>query len=513
MARKFKRLPRGLGFPRLGFPKGPRFPRGLTRSALKRSTGKLARFLLRSRLLLVFLTLCVLGVIVGLQTRPDPKVVPYGDLFNQMSVVSYRESPSDTSARFMVELSAGGKVFRRYDVDARTFLSPATDRDYNRSITGTSYRPLQARGHVTQGLWLDVRRRAGPSLVPDQFNELYRATLDYLKPVSLVAGVVSTLSGYSVGYRIGSWNGSLASRAVQERVLATPDLGRLIAREAWRRVLLEPTVMGTEGDAARFAAVRGTQQLYSNFLHIALNDSDGFIPREAERLAQHGRATEARTMLEFVAAVHRAAVDSVHVTSVDFSAVERWASLLVRRGHWAADAIPPAGEERARYIGMLAYYGIAPPPREPGRVWVGSRMLVREGDSRGFVADDILSKEVACPIAWRTRLREENSGASATVNAWFSDRPEFVAIGQLTVKAGRHIASAVREVVERPGVEPSRSVGRVTPPTTTAAFPGSAPDGTLPLPVDSALIRLSAPDSTGGRIDSTVAAAKDSAGP
>ena len=484
-------------------------PRGLTRSG-----GKLARFLLRSRLLIVFLSLCVLGVIVALQTRPDPKVVPYAELFSQMSVVSYRESPSDTSARFMVELSAGGKAFRRYDIDAQTFLPAASDRDYNRAITGTSYRPLQARGHVTQGLWLDVRRHVGRSLMPEQFNELYRATLDYVKPISLVAGVLSTLSGYSVGYRMGSWNGSLASRAVQERVLATPDLGRVIAREAWRRVLLEPAVMGTEGDAARFAAVRGTQQLYSNFFHIALNDSDGFIPREADRLAQHGRAAEARAMLDFVTAVRRAAADSVHLASTDFSAIERWASLLVRRGHWAADAIPPAGEERARYIGMLAYYGIAPPPREPGRVWVGSRMLVREGDTKGFVADDILTPEVACPIAWRKRLREENSGASANVNAWFSDRPEFVAIGKLAVRVGDHIVSAVREVAERPGVEPSQSVGRVAPPpTTTAAFPAGTPVVPLPLPADSALIRLSAPDSIRGRSDSTTAAAPDTTGP
>jgi len=487
VARKLKRL----------------LPRGLTRSA-----GKLARIVIKSRLLIVFLSLCVLGVIVALQMRPDPNVVPYAELFNQMSVVSYRESPSDTSARFMIELAAGGRVFRRYDVDARTFLPPALDRDYNRAITGTSYRPLQARGHVTQGLWLDVRRHAGRSLVAEQFNELYRATLDYVKPISMVAGVLGTLSGYSVGYRIGSWNGSLASRAVQERVLATPDLGPVLAREAWRRVLLEPAVMGSEGDAARFAAVRGTQQLYASFLAIALNDSDGFIPREAERLTRLGHSAESRTMLEFVAAVRRAVIDSLHVASTDFSAVERWASLLVRRGHWAADAIPPPGEERARYIGMLAWYGVAPPPREPGRVWVGPRMLVREGDTRGFVTDEILTTAVGCPIAWRNRLREENSGAGAMVSAWFSDRPELVAIGVLVGRVGEQIVSAVREVAERPGVEPSRATGRVVPPTATAAFPSQVPVVSSPVLTDSAALRLGLLDSLASDTVSTADSAK-----
>ena len=127
--------------------------RARARDMLRRF-GRLARWLLKSKLLAGFVVLCVLGVLVGLQARPDPLAVPYAELFNQMSVLSYRESPADTTSRFMVELSAGGKGFRQYDVDARSFLPPSHERDYNRVITGTHYRPLEVRGHAARGLWL-----------------------------------------------------------------------------------------------------------------------------------------------------------------------------------------------------------------------------------------------------------------------------------------------------------------------------------------------------------------------
>ena len=464
--------------------------RGARVRGLIRSLGPLARFVLKSQLLTVFLALCVLGVFVGAQTRPDPRAVPYAELFSQMSVVSYRESPSDTTARFLAELSAGGKVFRQYDVDARTFLPPARDRDYNRAITGTFYRPLQVRGHVARGLWLDVPHHLGPSPLPEQFDELYQATLDFVKPVSLAAGLLGTLSGYSVGYRLGIWNSSLCSHAVQERVLATRDLGRVIAREAWRRVLLEPVVMGGEDDATRFAAVRGTQRLYASFFRVALNDSDGFIPREAERLAHLGHGDESRAMLAFAEAVRRAALDSVHVTSADFSAVERWASLLVRHGHWAYDAIPSAREERAQYLGMLAWYGVAPPTPEVDRVWVGPRLLVREGETEGFVADEIPATGVGCPIAWRARLREEKTGTNAMASAWFSDRPEFTALAAFAGRMAGGVASAVRQVAARRSAAPS-APARVLDRTTTiaAAFTSRVTVVAAPAPADSTALR------------------------
>ena len=443
-----------------------------------RSLGKVARFLIVSRLLGVFVVLCTLGVIVGIQARPNPKATPYAELFDHMRVVSYRESPADSAARFLVELSDGSKVFRRYDVDTRAFLPPVRDRDYNRAITSTAYRPLQVRGHIAQGLWLDLPRRPGPELLPEQFEELYRATIDFVKPVSLVAGALGTFSGYSVGYRLGIWNHSLRSHVVQERVLATPDLDRIIAHEAWRRVLLEPAVMSGEDDVTRFATIGATQRVYANFFRIALDDSDGFIPREAERLTRLGHREEARAMLAFAAAVRRAAPDTAQLTSARFSAVERWASLLVRRGHWAADAIPPAGEERARYLGMLAWYGVAPLAPGTERVWVGPRLLVREGDTEGFITDAIPATGVGCPIAWRPRLKEETAGPIALAGAWFSDHPEFPALAAVLDRVavvafeqgGRMIATGRELLAERTGPRgPSVGVPRTRTSSTMAA--------------------------------------------
>lgn len=454
MARKFRALVRN-PFPRLRLPR----PRGL---------GKLPRFLFKSQLLTAFLGLCVAGVIVGLQTRPDRTVLPWAELTREMSVVSYRESPSDTTAHFYVDLGAGGRTFRRYDVDAAAFVAPPRDRDYNRSITGTVYRPLQLRGHAVRGLWLDAPGLSRPALLPEQFDELYRATLDFVKPVSLVTGALGTLSGYSVGYRLGIWNSSLRSRAVQERVLATPGLGRAVAREAWRRVLLEPLVMGAEDDAQRFAAISATQRIYTNFFRLALSDSDGFIPREAERLARLGHAYESRTMLAFADAAHRAQQDAP-VTSADFDAVERWASLLLRRGHWAAGAIPPAGEERARYLGTLAWYGVAPPGPELVRIWVGPRMLVREGDTEGFVADEIPATGVGCPIAWRPEL-EQASSTSAWTTAWLADHPEFRALAALAGRAGAGVAERARRMAAR-RVNPAEDAAPAARP---AAVPASS---------------------------------------
>jgi len=430
------------------------------------------RLLLKSRLLIVFLALCVAGIAVGLGDRPDPSVVPYDELFREMSVVSSRESPSDTTAHFAVDLCAGGRAFARYDVDAATFGPPPRDRDYDRAITGTVYRPLEVRGHVAQGLWLDVPRLSRLSFLPEQFDELYRATLDFVKPVSLVAGAVGTLSGYSVGYRLGIWNSSLRSRAVQARILATPGLGRSIAREAWRRVLLEPLVMGAEEDAQRFATTSAVQRIYGNFFRLALDDSDGFIPREAARLASLGHAHESRAMLAFAAAVERAQ-ENAPVTSADFDAVERWASLLVRRGHWANDAIPPAGEERARYLGTLAWYGVAPPTPKATRIWIGPRLLVREGDTEGFVADDVPATGVGCPVAWRAALDEPSAGTNAWAIAWFADHPEFRALTSLAARAAGGVADRARQMA-------ARRVRSIEP--AAAAIPGA---GATILPVAS----------------------------
>ncbi|HET9326367.1 MAG TPA: FAD:protein FMN transferase [Candidatus Eisenbacteria bacterium] len=464
--RRLSSFPRLRPFPRLGTP---RFR--LLRPVL-RAGGRLLRFLFRSQILPIFLGLSALGFFVGAQTRPAPGSFPWGELFDQLQVASYRDAPGDTSSRFVVELCAGGRVFSQYDVERREFLPPPRGRSYSQTITGTRYEPLRVRGHVGTGFWLDVPSRR--SLLPDQYDELYRRTLDFVRPVSKITAVLGVLSGYSVGYRLGTWNGSLSSRAVQQRVLDTPDIGRLIAREAWRRVLLEPVVMTGEQDASRFVSVASTHRLYANFFRLALNDGDGFIPREAARLEAHGHGFEARTMRAFAAAVERASQDTVHVTNADFEAVERWATLLDRRGHWIEGAIPPPGEERIKLMGALAWYGLAPPGQNVDRVWVGPRMLVRVGDAEGFVADEIPGTGAGCPISWRPRLREENGRATAMVSAWLADRPEFSALAVF----GRRLAERLRDASAppmAPGLAPAIETAGGHGPGADAAFAVRAP--------------------------------------
>jgi len=394
---------------------------------------KLGRFLIQSQLLTVFLTLCTLGIWVGLKTRPGVTSLPYDQLFENLGVISYRDSPSDSIAHFVVQLSAAGHVFREYDIDTRTFRDPMRGRDYRRSISGTHYPPLQIRGHMDRGFWLEMPDSMLRSLLPEQFNELYQTTLGYMKPVSIVTSVLGTLSGYSVGYRIATWSRSLANPRVQERILSGPHIGRMVAREAWRRVLLEPVLMGNESEASRFAALHGTQRLYTNFFKLALNDSDGFIRHEAERLDSTGHASVARTMLGFRSAVVRAATDSVHLESLDFAEIENWASLLDRRGHWAAGAIPPRGEERMKYLGTLAWYGLEPAANDERRIWVGPRMLVREGDTEGFVADDLPSLPAGCPTAWKPWMTGQITGGAgnAWTGQWLGSSREFAPVFEM----------------------------------------------------------------------------------
>jgi len=420
-----------------------------------------ARFLLKSQLLTIFLVLALLGLGVGLQSRPRTDSIPWDQIVDAMSVVSFRDSPADTTARFVVELTAGGRVFSQYDVDAGDFRPAPRGRDYSRTVTGTHYRPLRIRGHVAYGFWLDVPDASRRPLLPEQFDELYRSTLDFVKPVSMLTGVLGVASGYSVGYRLGTWSGSLASRAVQERVLRTPGLGRALAREAWRRVLLEPAVMADEGDAAHFAAVAGTQRLYANFFRTALHDSDGFIPREAARLERSGHVEESRAMLGFASAVRRAADDGADLRSADFAAVERWASLLDRRGHWAPGSIPASGEERIQLLGTWSWYGLAPPAADVRRVWIGPRLLLRDGNTEGFVTDDIPATLVGCPAPWRERLRDEQRGASAMASAWLADRPEFVALVALGQRAAIAIGRGGRRIA---AWQHARTVARARPP-------------------------------------------------
>ena len=403
--------------------------------------------LLRSRLLQIWVGLCILGIWVGAQARPDPGAIPFEDLFENLRVRSYRETPSDSTARFVVELAARGRTFREYDVDARRFTMPARGHRYWQSISGTRYAPLKVRGHVNRGFWLELPDSSERALLPEQFDELYSTSLDFVKPVSIATTVLGLVSGYSVGYRLGTYGSSLSNSDVQRRLVATPGLGRRIAREAWRRVAIEPVVVFEEKDPGRIATVSGRQRLYTNFFRLAAKDSNGFIPFEAAHLESIGCARESRAMLAFARAVTRASQDTCDLGSEDFAAVEEWASLLERRGHWIPGANLPRGPERLRYLGTLAWYGLAPETSEPRRIWVGPRLLVRDGDLEGFVADEIPLMEAARPVSWRDWLGGDDTSLSANAwtAQWMGEAKQFAPIVRLCMSVGQGIAGKQAE--------------------------------------------------------------------
>jgi hypothetical protein len=381
---------------------------------------------LKSPVMLIFLGLCVSGFVVGRKVTPPPAPLPFEELFDNLSVYSYREAPSDTVSHFVVDLMAGGQPFRQYDVDTRRFSAPSKDHHYNRAVSGFRYRPIVLRGHAARGFWLDLPDSAGTTIDNQEFQELYKKTLSYVRPVSVVSNILGILSGYSLGYRIATWSSSLSNPATQDRVLASPDIRRAIAREAWRRVLVEPAVMGDESDPRAFAAAHETQRLYAGTFKLALRDTDGFIPHEAGRIAAAGMPREARAMLAFARAVGHVAADR-EITSADFQAVEDWASLLDGKGHWATAVAPAQGNERIQYLGTLAYYGLAPTEPAERRLWVGPRVLVREGDIEGFVTDEIAGTTVGCPTFWREHAFSDSSasGMSAWTAQWAGSRPEL----------------------------------------------------------------------------------------
>ncbi len=377
---------------------------------LMRLTWKVVRAGLMSGVLLGFLGLCVLGFLVGRDEVPHPVPVPVGKLFDDLQVYSYRDTPSDTSYHFVVELTAFGKAFAEYDVDQKRFVTSGFGRRYDRAFSGAHYTRLKLRGHSGEGSWVTVPDSSATAMTQGQFDELTRRTLDYVRPIGVVTNVLGLLSGYSIGYRLGLWEGSLANPAVQERLLATPGIAHTITREAWRRVLLEPAFMSTQPDAGTFGTALEQQRLYNRFFLLALQDTSGFITHEAARLESAGQPEYARAMTTFAATVARVKADTSALTSQDFRAIETWAGMLFSRGHWARyvqDSSPDAG---FRYLGALAHYNLSPPeaPSASGRharqVWVGPRALVSVAGEDGYLTDDIPATPVGCPTSWQPYL-------------------------------------------------------------------------------------------------------------
>jgi len=109
-----------------------------------------------------------------------------------------------------------------------------------------------------------------------------------VKPAGAVALVVGMVSGYSIGYRMATWSsftqqsGRSGAYAEHFRHRARHRAGGLAAGSA------RAVVMGYESDAVRFASVRGTQRIYTNFFRMALDDSNAFIPHEVARLDSAG---------------------------------------------------------------------------------------------------------------------------------------------------------------------------------------------------------------------------------
>jgi len=371
---------------------------------------KATRKALLSGVLLGFLGLCALGFLVGREEARNPVPVPTEQVFDNLQVYSYRDSPSDTTVHFVVELTAFGKPFAEYDVDQRRFVTSGFGRRYDRAFSGAHYATLRLRGHAGEGCWIAVPDSSTMALTQGQFDELTQKTLDYVRPVGIVTGMLGLLSGYSIGYRLGQWEASIANPRVQRALLELPGIQRILTREAWRRVLLEPAFMSSQPDAATFAAVLDQQRLYNRFYLLALQDTSGFIQHEADRLMAAGQPEYARAMTSFESAVRRANTDSVTLTSRDFRAIETWASMLFSRGHWASYVRDTTDDARFRYLGALAHYNLSPPegPSSSGRharqVWVGPRALVKVDGEEGYISDEIPATTLGCPVGWKPWL-------------------------------------------------------------------------------------------------------------
>src|SRR4029077_20284251 len=70
---------------------------------LLRPTVPLVARLLQNRFFLLFVSLSLLGYVVGRVSLPRPVPLPYDELFDNMHVYSYRDTPSDTISHFVVE--------------------------------------------------------------------------------------------------------------------------------------------------------------------------------------------------------------------------------------------------------------------------------------------------------------------------------------------------------------------------------------------------------------------------
>ena len=473
---------------------------------------KFARKALLSGVLLGFLGLCLLGYLVGRDEVPHPVQVPMAQLFDQLQVYSYRDTPSDTNYHFVVELTAFGKPFAEYDVDQQRFVTSGFGRRYDRAFSGAHYTRLKLRGHSGEGSWIALPDSSAGAMTQGQFDELTRKTLDYVRPVGVVTNLLGLMSGYSVGYRLGLWEGSLANPAVQRKLLETPGIARTITREAWRRVLLEPAFMSSQPDAGTFGTVLEQQRLYNRFYLLALEDTSGFVAQEATRLEASGQREYAQAMTTFAVSVRRASSDSTLLASRDFRAIETWAGMLFSRGHWSRFVADSTTDGRFRYLGALAHYNLSPPegPSATGRharqVWVGPRALVTVDGEEGYISDEIPATLLGCPTSWKSYLLPGQSDSQRNLFAvrWVNPPgAEFLQVA----KALRNVAVRVAVLAQ------SGRQSQVDRGARLASSPGIARHSVEAAPTRSATaetLRTLAPDSMTMAFDSLMVPLPDS---
>jgi hypothetical protein len=459
-----------------------------------------------SGVLLGFLGLCLLGFLVGREEVRHPIPAPTEQLFDNLQVYSYRDTPSDTNYHYVVELTSFGKPFAEYDVDQRRFVTSGFGRRYDRAFSGAHYTRLKLRGHSGEGCWLAVPDSSTGGLTQGQFDELTKRTLDYVRPVGIVTSLLGLCSGYSIGYRMGQWEASISNPRVQRQLLAMPGIARTITREAWRRVLLEPAFMSSQPDAATFATVLDQQRLYNRFYLLALDDTSGFVAHEAARLNAAGQPEYARAMTGFVAAVQRVRSDTAAVGSREFRAVETWAGMLFSRGHWANYVPDTTDDARFRYLGALAHYNLSPPegPPSSGRharqVWVGPRALVTIAGEEGYVSDEIPSTVLGCPSSWKPWLLPGGSETERNVFAVRWVKPpgaEFLQVASALRNVTLRLAVLARgaQATRRGDGRTTESAGLRLRPKAGERFNHFEPDTLLEMPSPPFDTTISATDS------------------
>ena len=446
-----------------------------------------------SGVLLGFLGLCLVGFLVGREEVRHPAPPPGDQVFENLQVYSYRDTPSDTNYHYVVELTAFGKAFAEYDVDQRRFVTSGFGRRYDRAFSGAHYSRLRLRAHSGEGCWIAVPDSSTGGLTQGQFDELTKKTLDYVRPVGLVTNLLGLLTGYSIGYRMGQWEASIANPGVQRQLLAVPNIARTITREAWRRVLLEPAYMSSQPDAATFATILEQERLYNRFYLLALEDTSGFVAHEAARLNAAGQPEYARAMTGFVAAVQRVRSDTAAIGSRDFRAIETWAGMLFSRGHWANYVPDTSDDARFRYLGALAHYNLSPPegPSSSGRharqVWVGPRALVTVDGEDGYISDEIPATLLGCPRSWRPWLLP---GGRESERNFFAVRwvkppgSEFLQVAKALRNASVRLATVARgaRAGRRPDGELAETSGRHLPARPASLARGGEGDAPLDIP-------------------------------